>query len=310
MTQKVFRDYIGSCDFNVGVMFAHDGYALLLAQACQRQGVKFPIDYVFGSVSCAFQGGRAAPLVFDKDNVCEVFDRYAQLQVGCRLTFSNTEITEQDLDDPESNFLLERLNLSDNNGVIVANDLLADYIRSAYPNLQLISSLVKPTVENRLGQEPPSYYNELFKRYDIVVVNSAFANDDSYLAQIEHPDRVEFIVNHRCRPNCPLSKDHYMTQTLAANAASTGNFIAQRRLEGKLVQINNECLQRRHDAPLVNSLISAQRIGELTQMGFKHFKLEGRDYPLTVMVRDIGTWLFEPDGVYLSLAQSLLNSPI
>ena len=310
MTQQLFRSYIGSCDFNVGTLFAHDGYALMLAQTCERAGIAFPIDYVFGSVSCLFQGGRAAPLVFDRDNVCDVFDRYAQAGVGCRLTFSNYDLKEEDLDDEESNFLLSRLDQTQGNGVIVSSDLLADYIRAAYPNLQIISSLVKPTVENKLGTEGAGYYNALFERYDIVVVNSAFAFDDDYLSKIDHPECVEFIVNHRCRPNCPLSKDHYTTQTLAARAASTGNFIAQRRLEGKLVQINEECLRRRHEAPLVNSLISAGRVEELVKKGFRHFKLEGRDYPLTVMVRDIGTWLFEPDGVYLSMAQSLLNTPI
>lgn len=310
MTQQVFRSYVGSCDFNVGTLFAHDGYVLMLADVCKKLGVRFPVDYVFGSVSCLFQGGRAAPIVFDRDNACEIFDRYAQIGVGCRLTFSNYEISEADLGDEESNFLLERLNLGENNGVIVSSDLLADYIADAYPNLQLISSLVKPTVENKLGCEEPAYYNELFERYDIVVVNSAFAFDDDYLAKIEHPDRVEFIVNHRCRPNCPLSKDHYTTQTLAARAASTGNFIAQRRLEGKLTQINGECLRRRHEDPALNSLISASRIEELIEMGYRHFKLEGRDYPLTTMVHDIGTWLFEPDGIYLSLAQALLNTPV
>lgn len=310
MTQQFFRSYIGSCDFNVGTLFAHDGYALMLAQMCEKEGIAFPIDYVFGSVSCLFQGGRAAPLAFDRDNVCDVFDRYAQAGVGCRLTFSNCDIAEADLDDEESNFLLERLNQGENNGVIVSSDVLADYIRASYPKLQIISSLVKPTVENKLGTEGPEYYNALFDRYDIVVVNSAFAFDDEYLAKIEHPGRVEFIVNHRCRPNCPLSKDHYTTQTLAARAASTGNFIAQRRLEGKLVQINEECLRRRHEAPLVNSLISASRVEELVKMGFRHFKLEGRDYPLPVMVRDVGTWIFEPDGVYLSMTQALFNTPI
>ena len=310
MSQDTFRSYIGHCDFNVGTLFAHDGYALMLARACREAGIDFPIDYVFGSVSCLFQGGRAAPLVFDQDNVCEIFDRYAEEGVGCRLTFSNYELTEADLDDAESNFLLQRLNMGEGNGVIVSSDMLADYIRAEYPNLQLISSLVKPTVENTLGQETPDYYNELFKRYDIVVVNSAWANDDEFLAQLECPGDVEFIVNHRCRPNCPLSKDHYTTQTLAARAASTGNFIAQRRLEGKLVRINQECLNRRHANPQVNSLIGARRIDELVKMGFRHFKLEGRDYPLPVMVRDIGTWLFEPDGIYLSMAQALLSTPI
>lgn len=310
MTNQVFRSYIGSCDFNVGTLFAHDGYALMLADACKRVGIDFPIDYVFGSVACLFQGGRAAPIVFDRDNVCEIFDRYAAAGVGCRLTFSNYELREEDLQDEESNFLLSRLNLGENNGVIVSSDLLADYVSSEYPNLQLVSSLVKPTVENKLGTENPAYYNELFNRYDIVVVNSAFAFDDAYLAQIEHPERVEFIVNHRCRPNCPLSKDHYTTQTLAARAASTGNFIAQRRLENKLTQINAECLRRRQEDPALNSLISAERVEELVKMGFRHFKLEGRDYPLMTMVHDMGTWLFEPDGIYLSLAQSLLNTPV
>lgn len=310
MSQEALRSYIGKCDFNVGTLFAHDGYALMLHDACERAGISYPIDYVFGSVSCLMQGGRAAPLVFDEDNVRQIFDRYAQIGVGCRLTFSNYELSEADLEDEESNFMLRLLNQGHGNGVILSSDLLADYIKSEYPNLQLICSLVKPTVENMLGQESPSYYNELFKRYGVVVVNSAFANDDEYLKQLEDPGKVEFIVNHRCRPNCPLSKDHYTTQTLAARAASTGNYIAQRRLEGKLVRINTECQRLRHENPTVNSLISARRIEQLVDMGFKHFKLEGRDYPLPVMVRDIGTWLFEPDGVYESLAQSLLDTPI
>lgn len=310
MSEGILRPYIGHCDFNVGTLFAHDGFALMLHDACERMGIPYPIDYVFGSVSCALQGGRAAPLVFDEENVKQIFDRYAQIGVGVRLTFSRYDIDDELLEDEESNFMLRLLNQGEGNGVIVSNDKLASYIRSEYPNLQLICSLVKPTVENTLGQEPASYYNELFGRYDIVVVNSAWVNDDEYLAQLEHPDRVEFIVNHRCRPNCPLSASHYTTQTNAARAASTGNFMMQRRLEGQLKQINQECHCRREQNPLVNSLISTKRIEELVEKGFVHFKLEGRDYPLFTMVHDVGTWLFEPDGIYPSLAQSLLHNPV
>ncbi|MGN0072740.1 MAG: hypothetical protein ACI36W_02950 [Coriobacteriales bacterium] len=310
MSYEHYRSYKSLCDFSVGTLFAHDGYALMLLEACRKAGLEKPFEYVFGSVSCALQGGRAAPIAFDEANVLQIVQRYAQEGVGCRLTFSNYNITEEDLADEQGNFLLQLLNQGDDNGVIVSSGLLAGYIRSTYPKLQLISSLVKPTVENTLGQETPAYYNRLCQDYDIVVLNSAFAWDDAFLEQLEHPEQIELIVNHRCRPNCPLSKEHYTTQTLAAQAASTGNYLAQRRLEGRLTQINRQCLEMRKANPLVNSLISCQRAQELAERGFAHFKIEGRDYPLSVMVRDLGTWIFAPDGVYPSLAQSLLNQPV
>lgn len=310
MSQEHYRSYKSQCDFSVGTLFAHDGYALMLLEACRKAGLAKPFEYVFGSVSCKLQGGRAAPLAFDEANVRQILSRYAQEGVGCRLTFSNHSVAEEDLEDEQGNRLLQLLSQGEGNGVIVSSDLLARYIRSTYPTLQLVSSLVKPTAENTLGQEDPAYYNRLCRDYDVVVLNSAFAWDDAFLAQLEQPDKIELIVNHRCRPNCPLSREHYATQTMAAQAASTGNYLAQRRLEGRLTQINRQCLEMRKANPLDNSLISCQRVQELVDKGFSHFKLEGRDYPLTVMVRDLGTWVFAPDGVYPSLAQSLLNQPV
>ena len=310
MSDGVFRSYVGQCDFNVGALFAHDGYVLMLASLCDKFGIDYPIDYVFGSVACVMSGGRATPAVLDRDNVKAIFESYAKIGIGCRLTFSNYELTEADLEDDDSNFLLSELNQGKNNGVILSSDLLADYVRATYPNLQVVSSLVKPTVENTLGQESADYYNDLCKRYDIVVVNNMFAQDDALLEGLERPEQIEFILNHRCRPNCPLSKSHYTTQTKAARAATTGNFLVQRRLENQLTQINSECQRLRHENPLENSLISASRAQELVQRGFKHFKIEGRDYALPALAHDIGIWIFEPDGVYLSIAQALLNQPL
>ena len=308
---NIYRSYFGKCDFNVGMLFSHDAYAFALYEACKKIGIEYPIDYVFGSTPCLFQGGRAAPNNYRHAEIEQYIERYANMHVGCRLTFSNYELTEDDLVDEESNYLLALLNSGENNGVILSSDLLAEYVRKTYPNLQLISSLVKPTVENTLGEETVDYYNKLFDTYDIVVVNSAKANDDAYLAGIAHPDRVEFIANHRCRPNCRRSHEHYMTQTRAAQAATTGNRIAQRQLEHKLTQINDWCAECRAANPAeAFNLISAKRIEELVSKGFKHYKIEGRDYPMPVVVRDIGTWIFEPEGPYLSIAQGLLKSPI
>ena len=308
--QKILRPYVGKCDFNVGTMFSHDAFAFMLYETCKKQGIDFPIDYVFGSVPCALQGGRAAPYTFKQEEIASIFNRYAQMGVGCRLTFSKSDVEPQDLADEQSNFLLACLNAGKNNGVIVTSDLLAEYIRDAYPNLQLISSLVKPTVENTLGQESSDYYNALLERFDIVVVNSAFAYNDNFLDQLQHKNKVEFICNHRCRPNCTRSALHYITQTNAAAAAASGNEKVQRLLEDKLRDINNWCFEQREKNPCVNSLISVKRMEELIDAGFVHYKIEGRDYPIYCIVRDVGNWIFEPEGAFLSIAQSFLHTPI
>ena len=298
------------CDFNVGTLFAHDPFAFMLYDACKQMEIDFPIKYVFGGIPCLFQGGRAAPNNYTHAQIEDFIKRYKEMGVGCRLTFSNSDLTEDDLDDKESNYLLMLLNRGANNGVIVASDALASYVKEKYPKLEVISSLVKPTVENTLGQETPDYYNALLERYDIVVMNSTKAWDDDYLAQITDPGRIEFIANHRCRPNCPRSAEHYVTQTRSAYAATTGNRIAQRQLEHKLTEINNWCLATRKKRVAEGNLISARRIEELAEKGFVHYKLEGRDYPMPVLIRDVGNWIFEPEGGYLSMVQGLLAQPI
>ena len=74
------------------------------------------------------------------------------------------------------------------------SDLLADYIRYMYPNLELISSQVKPSVEVGLGNDSAEYYNRLLDRFDIVVVNPFKIHDEQFIKNLHDHDRVEFNV--------------------------------------------------------------------------------------------------------------------
>ena len=102
---------------------------------------------MFGSISTVLQGGRIPPQKnLPVSEVLSRADKYNELGIGVRLTFSSPFVTRGDLVDETSNIMLRHLDhnnqngLINRNGVIVMSDLLADYIRYMYPNLELIPS--------------------------------------------------------------------------------------------------------------------------------------------------------------------------
>ena len=177
-------------------------------QAYRDNGIDTNIKYVFGSASCKFQGGRVPFLDVPVSYMLEVIDEYNQLGVSCRATFSSYALSDADLMDGPSNEILKKLSENNekygaDNGVILALDKLAVYIRKKYSNLELISSFVKPAIETGLGpdKDTVAYYNRLFRLYDIVVVNEAKIHDDNFLNRLKYKDRVEFIKCSREDPS-------------------------------------------------------------------------------------------------------------
>ena len=307
-SDKIFREYFGKCDWNIGALFAHDGYVFHLYETCKELNIEFPIKYVFGSIPCLLQGGRVSPRTAELQDAFEIMEKYQGMGIGCRLTFSSTLITEKDLDDKVSNALLGKLNEGRENGVIISSDLLAVYVKEKYKNLCIISSQVKPSTEVGLGNDTVEYYNNLFNMYDLVVVNPVKCRDEEFLRKLEYKDRVEFITNHRCRPNCTLAKKHYELQMEFEREDMAGR--NTRRIKEALENLLSTCSCYRMEKPLENSILSNSEIERLCDIGFKHFKLEGRDNNGISFMRDVGQWIFNPDGPYLSITQSFQGGPI
>lgn len=182
------KDYGGEIDWNIGAFCGHDEMMFDIDKACKMACEKNGIRYVFGSISTILQGGRIPPQKnLPMSEVLSRADKYNELGIGVRLTFSSPFVTRGDLVDETSNIMLRHLDhnnqngLTNRNGVIVMSDLLADYIRYMYPNLELISSQVKPSVEVGLGNDSVEYYNRLLDRFDIVVVNPFKIHDEQLL---------------------------------------------------------------------------------------------------------------------------------
>lgn len=290
---QLVKDYGKSLDWNVGSLFAHDRFMFKLLDVVKELGYESPIKYVFGSIPCLFQGGRIPPRDAEVQDALDIMTSYNDRGVACRLTFSNTFITEDDLKDELCNTLLQHLNErceTVENGVIVSSNILAGYIKEKYENLQIIASQVKPSTECILGRDSADYYNDLFDLYDIIVVNPFKVNDIQFLRDLKYHDRVEFIANHRCVPNCPMAKAHYEVQMKIGMKALRGE--AYEEEMATLVEINRACLATKKAYPLAGNSYSQSDMELLIREGFTQFKIEGRDNDAGCFIRDLGEYIF------------------
>lgn len=291
MSEQLVRDYKNQIDWNIGSLFAHDDSIIELLDRCRELNIELPIKYAFGSMPCILAGGRISPRTAkNMDSACMLFDEYNNRGVGVRLTFSSHIVDDDELNDETCNMLLSYLDNNKNNGVIVSSDKVAEYIKKNYTNLQLIASQVKPSVEVGLGNDSADYYNNLFDLYDIVVVNPYKVKDARFLEEIKYKDRVEFIANHHCVPNCPKAKQHYDAVLKASKKLLSGEN-AEKEIE-RLNDIMTGCVTLKRKNPLNGTSFSFEEIEMLANMGYNHFKIEGRTFTDQTFLRDIGTYIF------------------
>lgn len=124
------------------------------------------------------------------------------------IDFSYYSITEEDLNNKCSNDILDIFHYNYSADFEVSSDLLYDYIKKKYPDVNLIASHHKSDIELEAGKEV-DYYKRLLDKYERVVlspsyVKTSFLND---VEKYEDTSRFEIILNNSCVMNCPVLKD-------------------------------------------------------------------------------------------------------
>lgn len=310
--RSILRDYGKDLSWSVGALFAHDRYIHNLVDICKDIGYSVPIKTVFGSIPCVLQGGRVAPRNATLPDALDILDEYAKREIGCRLTFSSTLVQESDLDDTLANELMNHLNQSTDikNGVLVSSDLLARYIKETYPNLEVIASQVKPSVEVGLGpdKDTSEYYIKLLETYDAISVNPFKIEDGRFISDIlPYSDQVEFIANHRCVPNCPVAGRHYQLRDEVSLKALHDEDPANEL--DQLLLLENNCRTIRKKYPIAGTSFSADDIQTLASQGFSKYRIEGRECSGSCFVRDIGEYIFLPN-IHSRIAQAIMEECI
>jgi len=151
---------------------------------------------------CLWNGGRSQGGNADKNYIKTVIREFNSRGIPLRFTFTNIMLEKKHLSDERCNMILH---YADNgmNEVIVASQLLEDYIRKEYPGYKLTSSTCK-----RLDSKE-ALLSELQKDYHVVVADYDLNNKFDILNELPRKKDIEFLVNACCQPECPGRFQHY-----------------------------------------------------------------------------------------------------
>ena len=219
------------------------------------------IGAIYDSPFCIWNGGRFSQRIMMQQELNEVKEMMETYNIPVRFTFTNTLIEEKHLNDVYGNMLLEIFN-NGNNEIICNKDVLEQYIRNRYKNnYKYISSTTK-----RLNNKDDQI-QELQKDYYLIVLDYDYNKDFKFLEQIKNKEKCELLCNPVCIDNCPKRKQHY-------------DIVSDSQLNYNHIKIDcpyqynlfNDSIHRKN-------FISNQDINKYIDLGFKHFKLEGRDTP-------------------------------
>lgn len=221
------------------------------------------IGSIFGCFpSSKWNGGRLSIGYIDKHYIPRTFKFINDAGIPIRLTWTNPVLDEKDLEDKMCNYITA---VGENglNEVLVNTDLMEDFIRTEYGLYPIVSSTTK-----RLN-DIDALNQELNKDYHMVVIDYDFNNKWDILQQIQKPEKCEILINPVCNPKCPLRKEHY-------------KYIGEKQ---KDVTIHDDrfesgCMamyRMNHEIKQLPTFVSVEDLySKYIEMGFQHFKIEGR----------------------------------
>ncbi len=242
------------------------------------------IGSVYGApADCLWGGGRAG---FGEDRPEDAAALTREYGISARLTFSNSLLHPEHLANRKCNALCA---LFENNGpvqsgVILASDLLLDYLRERYPGLYFVSSTTKvltefAQLETELNREefqfvvPDFRLNKAFHRLNTL-------NDTQ-------KQKLEFLCNECCWFACPDRRVCYEAVS-RKNLGEACEHICASPTAGRGYRFS--------DAMENPGFIG---IGDIQDTylpkGFSHFKIEGRSLGSALILEFLLYYMTKPE---------------
>ena len=242
------------------------------------------IGSIYGApADCLWGGGRVGFGEATPGNVAALMAEYG---ISSRLTFSNSLLREEHLDDKKCNRLcaLFEKNGRTQNGVILTSDLLLDYLKQNYPGFYFVSSTTKVLREfsqfaQELNREEFQYVVPDFR------LNKEFRQLNS-LTETQK-QKVEFLCNECCWFGCTDRAECYRDVS-RKNLGLTGPdhiCTSPGASEGY-------SFAKAMDNPGFISLEDIENV--YLPMGFTNFKIEGRGLGSALVLEFILYYMTKP----------------
>ncbi len=232
---------------------------------------------------CIWGGGRFGS---GDENTVEVMALMREYGLSARLTFSNSLLRPEHLNDERCNRLCRAFELSGiETGVVIHSDLLLEYLKKAYPGFYYVSSTTKVLA----GFD--EFRREL-RREDFRFVVPDFRLNRQYdrlvgLTQAEK-DKTEFLINECCSPGCKSRKACYenVSKRILGESREEFHCTSPGAGEGYVFSkaMENPCFIGRED--IENVYLPG---------GFTNFKIEGRGLGTALVLELLLYYMVKPE---------------
>jgi hypothetical protein len=242
------------------------------------------IESIYGApADCLWGGGRAG---FGEDRAEDVIALMNEYEISPRLTFSNSLLTEKDLEDRHCQRLCSLFEKSKvQSGIIIYSDLLLDFLQKNYSNFYFVSSTTK--VLTRFDD----FKKELDRKdFSYVVIdfrlNHAVSNL-RLLSQAER-DQVEFLCNECCSLACRDRKQCYEAVSRKNLGLASEDF--------RCTSPSGKYGYRFSLAMESPAFIGIDQIQKTyLPLGFSNFKIEGRSLGSAILLEFILYYMTKPE---------------
>ena len=260
------------------------------------------IGSIYGAPNdCIWGGGRVGFGEAEPRKVAEFMQEY---DISSRLTFSNSLIREEHLDDKKCNKLCKLFEssavskadktrafqdkgemLAVQNGIIVHSDLLLNYIKAKYPDFYFVSSTTKVITDfeqfkAELDREEFRYVVPDFR------LNKQFEKLNTLTDA--QKQKVEFLCNECCWFGCYDRKKCYenVSQKSLGKNCEDHNCVSPTAQRG----------YRFSDAMKNPGFIGIEDIQNIyAPAGFQHFKIEGRSLGSALILEFLLYYMTKPE---------------
>lgn len=242
------------------------------------------IESVFDSFpNCAWNGGRVnIGMPYSVDDMKKTIEFFNASGVGVRFTFTNKLVTEKHLGDVVANYSLE-LGHNELNGVITNNPVIEEYVRKNYSKYKIILSTMST---NSIDQS--------IDKYDMVVLPIEYNHDAEKLGSVSDKSKVEILVNENCVANCPSRQGHW--NAIADDQINFRSLPEQRNTD-RFLEANCSIYTKLVGTLCGETELAFKEIMSLNEMGFSHFKIQGRLMPSKDLIKYYSEYFIRPEYV-------------
>lgn len=215
----------------------------------------------------------------------EVLNFMEQNNIPIRFAFTNSELTEKHLYDTYGNLMLELYNTG-NNEVLVASELMENYIKTNYPKYKV----VKSTCWSKTIPYDDS------DRFYMSVLDRRKNADNEFLLGIEHKEKVEIVLNERCFSGCPFIFDHYKTTDESFLEYRYRNDYCEQHHINEVESEKNILMRLYNLRKTGKEYVTKDRLQNFfIPSGFSNFKIVGRNYSVVGLVNEIAYYMIKPE---------------